>query len=268
MKKKINFSFFIFFNLTIIYFIFIVSQRMMSFNSKVFIKLVTLIGIAIILNFIVILFSKKELSVIKKFLVISIFIGSSSFIIFPLLRGIDETGHFSRIYSFFLDSKITSEGDYKLPKDILETYSNYTDSHLGRIIDNNVLVESNILKGARLYTPLSYLPYLLPVWILGFLIKTNIVTIITVSRLCGFLVYLGSSLYAIKTIPKRKEFMALFCLIPAVVMSSCTITSDLLTNCSIIVFIATWYKLYYEKKVITLKEIIIILMLLFNGFKK
>ena len=54
--------------------------------------------------------------------------------------------------------------------------------------------------------------------------------------------------------------MALFCLMPIVLSSGATITADILTNSSIIVFVAIWYKLYYEKKQITLKDIVLIII--------
>lgn len=54
--------------------------------------------------------------------------------------------------------------------------------------------------------------------------------------------------------------MALFCLMPIVLSSGATITADLLTNSSIIVFISVWYKLYYDKKKITMKDILLIIV--------
>ena len=264
MKKKINLIFLILFNLTIIYFLkdFIFNNSVDTVQEKV--EVGVIIGIAIVLNFFVILFSKKDLGSVKKFVLIATFICVGYIFISPLLRGIDETAHFSRIYSFFLDSKTTDSGTYKIPKAILETnnipehYGNF--SYIKTKIINDDLVEADKYRGARLYTPLSYLPYLLPVWILGFLIKSNLFAIVTSTRFFGFLIYLGSSIYAIKTVPKRKDFMALFCLMPVMTSMAATITGDLLTNCSIIVFIATWYRLYCEKKKITIKDIIIILI--------
>ena len=260
MKKKINFSFLIFFNLTIIYFLkdYIYKSNIVKTDIA---KIYFLIGTGIFLNFIVILFSKKNLSAEKKFLIIGTVIGIIYILVSPLLKGIDECAHFSRVYSFFLDGEMNNVGDYKIPKVIFDTYNNSREySLIDSKIINNDLVISNDLKGARLYTPLSYLPFLFPVYILGFLIKTNIFNLIISTRFCGFLVYLFSSFYAIKIMPKRKDFMALFCLMPIVLSSGATITADLLTNSSIIVFISIWYRLYYDKKKITIKDTILIII--------
>ena len=268
MKKKIDFKFLALFNLTIIYFlkdfIFKVNYINLPSNKEEIIKIGSLIVIDVILNIIVIFFSKKELSAIKKFLIISIFIGAGYIFVSPLLHGIDEGAHFSRVYSFFMDSKTTSSGEYKTPRAILETAGipehggNF--SYIGKKIIDEDLVLADHLKGARLYTALSYLPFLLPVWLFGFLIKTDLFAIVTSARFFGFLVYLISSAYAIKIIPKRKDFLALFCLMPIVISSGATITADILTNSSIILFIAIWYKLYSEKTKITLKDIILIII--------
>ena len=264
MKKTINFKFLIICNLTIIFFFrnFLFKNPIMD---KDVVQMSVLLGIAVVLNVVVILFSKMEFSPTKKFLIAASFIGIGYILIAPILHGIDETAHFSRVYSFFLDSRTTDSGAYQLPKAILNAGSSLPEhggnfSLVGTRIANDDLVEAENLRGARLYTPLSYLPYLIPVWVLGFLIKTNLFAIVTSARFFGFLLYLIASVYAIKTIPKRKDFMALFCLMPIVISSGCTINADLLTNCSMIVFIAIWYRLYYEKKQITIKDIVLIII--------
>ena len=264
MKKKINLLFLFIFNFAIIYFLkdFVFNNSIDTIEEKVKVAVIVLCGIA--LNALVILFSKKELSPSTKFAIIATFIGVGYIFISPLLRGIDETAHFSRVYSFFMDSKTTDSGDYVIPEEILKT--NKIPEHNGnfsylktKIIDDN-LVEANKYRGARLYTPISYLPYLIPVWVLGFLVKSNLFLIVTSARFFGFLTYLLLSIYAIKTIPKRKDFLALFCLMPILLSSGATVTADLLTNSSIIVFIAIWYKLYYEKKQISVKDIVLIII--------
>ena len=261
MKKKINIVMLIVFNLTILFFLEdIILKRYDDITPKFWLLMI----VAVILNIIFILFSKKNFSPIKKFLIIAIFIGVGYIFISPLLRGIDEGAHFSRVYSFFLGAETTNEGVYKVPKIFCETAAipehggNF--SYLSKKIVDTDLVDADNMRGARLYTALSYLPFLLPVWILGFLIKTNIFAIVISARFFGFLVYLISSIYAIKIVPKRKDFMALFCLMPIVISSGATVTADLLTNSSIIVFIAIWYKLYYEKKKITVKDIVLIII--------
>lgn len=183
MKKKIDFKFLALFNLTIIYFlkdfIFKVNYINLPSNKEEIIKIYSLIVIDVILNIIVILFSKKELSAIKKFLIISIFIGAGYIFVSPLLHGIDEGAHFSRVYSFFSEEEDKGEGDYFVPREIFVSASvfkaggNLTD--LKTKIINSDLVKANELKGARLYTPLSYLPFLIPVWILRFFNKNKLI---------------------------------------------------------------------------------------------
>lgn len=257
----------IFFDLVIIYFLkdFIFKDYWISFDFKQndFVKIGILLAIAFIVNIIIILFSQKDISPVKKFLIIAIFIGTFYIFISPLGKGIDENSHFSRVYSFFLDSKTTDSGEYKAPrliKELDDNNKNLNFSYIRKKIVNNDLVTADNMKGARLYTPLSYIPFLLPVWILGFLIKTNIFSIFISARFFGFLLYLIISAYSIKIVPKRKDFFSLFCLMPIVITSGTTVTADLLTNSSIILFIAIWYKLYLEKTKITKKDIILIII--------
>ena len=175
MKNKINFKFLILFNLTIIYFLkdFIFNK---FFTTRDITSVAFLIISDIILNIIVISFSKKNLSVIKKFLIIAVFIGVIYIFVSPLLKGIDECAHFSRVYSFFFDRKTTNGGDYKVPKVILDGENNGDKFiFLNSKIVNDELVVNNDLKGARLYTPLSYLPFLIPVWIFRFFNKNKLI---------------------------------------------------------------------------------------------
>lgn len=265
MRKKINWVFLILFNFTILYYLKnIISNNVVDTVGEIA-KIVVLLIITIFLNFIVILFSKKEISPVKKFLIIALFVGIGYIFISPLLRGIDETAHFSRVYSFFMKENTTNSGDYKIPKAINEVggtteFSNVKGGNFSylktKIIDDDLVI-ANKYRGSRLYTPISYLAYLIPVWFFGFLIKTNIFTVVTSARFFGLLFYIISSVYAINTVPKRKDFFAIFCLMPAILSNASTVSGDLLTNCSIIIFIATWYKLYCEKKEMTIKDIIV-----------
>lgn len=261
--KKINLKVLIVFNIIFIYHIFMDFLSVKSASINLFYKFVSLIIIAIVSNIIIIFFQRKNFSVEKKFLIIALFIGISYIFISPLFKGIDEGVHFSRIYTFFTDSKTDKEGFFKIPysfeKIIIASPKNaFFTRNLNTKISSELLEKD--IRGGMIYTPISYLPYLLPVWILGILIKTNVVTLVFSTRFCGFLVYLVSSVYAIKTVPKRKDFIALFCLMPIVISSGATITGDLLTNSSIIVFFAIWYRLYLEKKQISKKDIILMVI--------
>ena len=141
MKKKINFSFLILFNLTIIYFLkdYIYESNIVKTDIA---KIYFLIGSDIFLNFIVILFSKMDLSAEKKFLIIGTIIGIIYIFVSPLLKGIDECAHFSRVYSFFLDGENNNIGDYKIPKVIFDTYNNSREYSLidSKIINNDLVI--------------------------------------------------------------------------------------------------------------------------------
>ena len=252
--KYILFIIFIYFFICVRYF-FLAPTRMIA--SRLFlITVVTYLSI-----FITILFYHFELTIEQKFFILGLIFGLLFIFLIPLLRGIDETVHFYKVYSFFNNTNSNSNYD-NIPKTIIDvSQNNYYNNYFLKRIDNNDTIASERFIGAKLYSPISYLFYLIPMFIFQKLINANIFCIIISGRLFGFLLWLIISTNIIKTIPKRKEFFAFLFLVPISLTLVTTYTGDLLTNISVFLFISIWYNIYESDRKITKKEIILITIL-------
>lgn len=244
----------IYFFICVRYF-FLAPTRMIA--SKLFlITIVTYLSI-----FITISFYHFKLTIEKKFFILGLIFGLLLVFLIPLLHGIDETVHFYKVYSFFNNTNSNATYD-NIPKTIIDvSHYNYYNNYFLKSIDNNDTVVSEEFIGAKLYSPISYLFYLIPMFIFQKLINANIFCIIITGRLFGFLLWLIISTYIIKIIPKRKEFFAFLFLVPISLTLVTTFTGDLLTNLSVFLFISIWYNIYESDRKITKKEIILITIL-------
>ena len=204
------------------------------------------------------LYKQKELSVEKKFLLIAVFFGIFFILMTPLMQGIDEGAHFYKIYSYFTK-------DNQLPKIIYKAHIEYKNfgafEYIGKKVSFEDTMDPEVFRGANLYTWLSYLPYIIPMFFTAVVFKLDFYSIAIIGRLFGFITYLVVSTYAIKIMPDRKKFMAAFCLMPAILTSVTAFSADLCTNLPVILFIALWYRLYKEERKITKKELLLFCVL-------
>ena len=171
--KYILFIIFIYFFICVRYF-FLAPTRMIA--SRLFlITVVTYLSI-----FITILFYHFELTIEQKFFILGLIFGLLFIFLIPLLRGIDETVHFYKVYSFFNNTNSNSNYD-NIPKTIIDvSQNNYYNNYFLKRIDNNDTIASEGFIGAKLYSPISYLFYLIPMFIFQKLINANIFCIIIV----------------------------------------------------------------------------------------
>lgn len=213
--------------------------------------------------------SYKKLSTEKKFGIVAGLLGIILIFLIPILHGIDEGAHFYKVYSFFSDISVPEELKSNLedavPKAIID--ANSVRSLQDTLALKNVKIdESQTLYtkdyiGAKLYSPISYLTYLLPMFVFKTLLNADIYWIVIAGRIFSFIIWLLVSMYTIKLIPKRKDFIAFLCLMPISLTIVTTFTGDLLTNATAFLFIAIWYKLYEEKRPIKLSEFLLITLL-------
>jgi len=215
------------------------------------------------------LFEKKHMDIHKKFMICAIFLGGILIFAIPVLHGIDEGAHFFKVYSLVCGSEEVYNEENKLidkiPNSILQADSvnKYVET-IGlknKKIDTNDYMLGDDYIGAKLYSMISYIPYILPMFICQKILQMDIVGVIYIGRIFAFICWLLISAYTIKIIPKRKEFISFLCLMPIVLTLVTTYTGDLVTNSVILLFLAYWYKLYFEKRLITKKEIVIISIL-------
>lgn len=268
MKKKELKIYGIIFGIIATYFILkmLISSMSDMFAINIFKGMIIIISS--ILSFILIYTVNKEKEVHNKFFKVAIFFGMILVIIIPAFHGIDEGPHFFKVYSIFNKVETVQDDElgllYKVPKDIYvaDNANNYIDElKLFNQKSDNKFVLSNDYLGINLYSVLAYITYLLPMFICQKILNLGIMPTIFIGRAFSFIIWLLISTYTIKIIPKRKEFMAFLCLIPINLATVTTYTGDLVTNAVILLFIAYWYRLYYEKRLIKTSEIIVITIL-------
>lgn len=258
IKNKTLFSFYFF---IVLYFLF-QSQNIMQ---SIFIISIT--AIIVILNFFII--KNKQYDIHKKFCYIAIVFGVLFVFLIPILHGIDEGAHFYKVYSFFNKFNSYTEDEKVLrdevPKsivlaDAVENLRN-TGKILGKEINNEDTLITMQYIGARLYSPISYITYLIPMFVFNKMCNFGVYGLVICGRLISFLCWLVISLYTIKIMPRKKEFMAALCLLPIILTLVTTFTGDLVANTVIYLFFAIWYRIYLEKRTIKKSEIILITLL-------
>lgn len=238
-------------------------------HEELYKKLFILLVSALTLGLNIFIISYRKLSVEKKFGIAALIFGFILIFVIPVLHGIDEGAHFYKVYSFFYDTSVPEEFQDQLedavPNAIISADSSYNVISMFRLkglkIDESKVSYTQNYIGAKLYSPISYLTYLLPMFLFKCILNLDVYWVIILGRIFSFLAWLAISYYTIKIMPKRKEFMAFLCLMPISLTLVTTYTGDLITNASIFLFIAIWYKIHEEKRPIKLKEIILISIL-------
>lgn len=259
--------------LTIVTLYIVVLLYILSYACLVKFNIITLLLIFIvsILAFILNIYlnKKKNMPIHKKFIILGVFFGIILIFAIPVLHGIDEGAHFYKVYSFFNKNEDVYDENNKLidkvPQVIYDADSGYDYFKTHTIINGKIKPEEYVLTdkyvGAKLYSIISYIPYLLPMFVCYKLLNLDIIFVIYIGRIFAFVSWLLISAYTIKIIPKRKEFFVFLCLMPIMLTLVTTYTGDLVTNVVILLFLAYWYRLYSEKRLITKKEIVIITIL-------
>lgn len=253
--------------LFIIYSTIILYFSMQIKNIEQLVCLILLSIIILVLNIFII--KKEKMEVYKKFACIAFVFGMMFIIFIPILHGIDEGAHFFKVYSFFYDAKSHYNKENVLMDDVPVVIRKA--DYIEMIKDTSIILKENIIDeetiptkdyiGAKLYSPIAYITYLFPMFIFKRICNLNIFWLVTFGRLFSFCVWLLSMMYVIKIIPRKKEFIAVLCLLPIILSVVTTFTGDLVNNAAVFLFIAIWYKLYVEKRKITKKEIFIITLL-------
>lgn len=254
-------------NLLISYIIIVVYFLMLAKSIEQILSIVLIALIIGILNFFIV--KEEKMQIHQKFFLVALVFGILFIFFVPILHGIDEGAHFFKVYSFFYDSKSHYNNDKKLVDEVPEVIIKADDivninemsSILELTTDDTNTVETQEYIGAKLYSPISYITYLLPMFLFKKILNLNIFWIIILGRVFGFLAWLVITTYTIKIMPRKKEFMAFLCLLPIVLSVVTTFSGDVVNNMAIFLFIAIWYKLYIEKNKIKKREILLITVL-------
>ena len=93
-----------------------------------------------------------------------------------------------------------------------------------------------VFSNTAVYSPLVYAPYVVGFWVAN-LFSLNVYSAVVLMRLCGLLVYLATFFLAIRFIPFGKWAILFIGLIPQVLIGSCCVSADNMSNCAALFFI-------------------------------
>lgn len=204
---------------------------------------------------------KKRNKLYLIFTLLSLILGIIFSIIIPLFQIPDEETHFNYIYSYFDDDI-----------NFCEKINNYGDTE--RIIYNsdekvNVDKYFDLSKKIDVIDKIEYVDYHFikhfPQTI-GLLVSElfhfPIIIAITFSEVLAVIFYTVICLFALKLMPIKKESMMFIMLLPMAVQQMGSFSYDVLVNSMMFLFISYILYLKYEKKDVTIKEIVKLLLIL------
>lgn len=198
------------------------------------------------------------------FLIFCLFWGLVFLIVSPPFQAPDELGHFYKMWGYTQGTlrcqvKDGCEGKY-VPKSIAEIFGFYSKyvystekiplletvkySKMELQKDNKVFFKF----GSTSYTPLSYFPSFLVLWVMKFL-NAKPLLMMYILRFCSLLVYLALTYWAIKITPCKKWMFWFFALLPINVYQAAAISTDGITFGFILLFAAYTLKLAFDDNI-------------------
>ena len=181
-------------------------------------------------------------------------------VVIPYARVPDEEAHFFRIYEIteghmFSDVRETMEGEDigRLMPGNLDVATKEHAATWRDIIDHrnlNVDRDAEVwysFPNMALYSPVSYLPQTIGVW-LGKLFTDRVLVMIYLGRLAGAGLSLVLIYWALKMVPVKKECLFLVAMLPMYFQELVSLSADSLINALAIFFTAFSFRLIAEKR--------------------
>ena len=198
------------------------------------------------------------------FLIFCLFWGIVFLIINPPLQAPDEAGHFFKMWGYTQGTLRHTIKDgwsgIEIPKSIERIYSFYSQhvysdkkiplietvkfSKVKLEKDNKVFIKF----GATSYTPLSYFPSFIVLWIMKFL-NVKPLCMMYILRFCSLLVYLALTYCAIRVVPCKKWMFLFAALLPINVYQASAISTDGITFGFVFLFAAYTLKLAFDDNI-------------------
>lgn len=205
---------------------------------------------------------------LKMYLIVGIFIGVLYMFCTPILEGTDEPVHFLRAYQISTGHIIVKDPQIDktlFPNEILKLYQKdrVKDYKLSIMFSKpDYKMETELLKRniPVQYSPVQYIPQIIGIWTAGIL-NLSPFMMVMLTRLMNFITWIVFSYLAIKTMPYKKNFMAILCLAPAVLSLVTTASSDIFLNSMALLYIAYILKIYDSKKELSTKEKVLLTIL-------
>lgn len=252
-----------------------VTDAFLSIDAKRIKAFIVLFIFALIIDISLHISKSKKLEIYQKFIVIAVSLAICYQVAVPFGQGNDEVAHFLRIFEIsrkyttinYVDSPATSEFTKEF-SDLLElqkneetSYNTYKEKY--KDLEVTTTEKFQMISeywNMRLYSPIQYLPQVIGVTI-GRVISDNLLVIGTLGRIAGFVAWLLLCAYSIKTVPNKKTFFMILCLLPINIFSAVCLSGDTLTNAVCMLFIAILYRKIYLKEKVELREKIILVIL-------
>lgn len=239
--------------------------------AALFTLISTVVGIIII-----IINKKQNLKPEKFFIVTGLIIGIFYLFATPMFKGHDEQYHWYKSYAVSLGEFIAVPneegvlGDYlpRMVNDVFERQGFFTGINYKTLIEswlysiqNNEISEKQFIYNAptAIYPPIQMLPQALGIFIARS-VKLDVFTQAYFARLGNLIFFLILGYFSIKNLPRNKIFLVALLLSPKIMYISSTMSGDVFTNSIIILFVSYIFKLREEKKLLALKDYIILLI--------
>ena len=242
------------------------------------------ISISIIMVALIYILKKKDVNLEKSFLIVGLVLGLIYIFSSPLFTGSDEHNHYYRIYEISEGTLVTpTDGGIigsKLPESLSKTlsvnnkYSGYYNTSIKYSdIKDMIKIKLNKKKiiqhgygfktlyaNTALYSFVPYIPQAIG-FSIGKLLNSSPYCIGVIGRIFNLLTYLAICYFGIKKMPKNKLAFMILLLSPSLFSTACTLSADTLTNSVIFLFIATIMDIYYRKKNMNRKEMVLLFTL-------
>lgn len=208
------------------------------------------------------------------FLIFCLFWGIVFLLVNPPFQAPDESGHFFKMWGYTQGTLRHTIKDgwsgIELPKsidNIYNFYSQYVYSNKKIPLIETVKYSKLPLKkddkifvkfGATSYTPLSYFPSFIVLWIMK-LLNIKPLFMMYILRFCSLLVYMALTYYAIRLTPCKKWMFLFLALLPINVYQAAAISTDGITLGFVMLFCANTLKLAFSESVVKInrKQILI-----------
>ncbi len=208
------------------------------------------------------------------FLIFCLFWGIVFLLVNPPFQAPDESGHFFKMWGYTQGTLRHTIKDgwsgVELPESISKIYNFYSQyvysnkkiplietvkySKLPLKKDDKIFVKF----GATSYTPLSYFPSFIVLWIMK-LLNIKPLFMMYILRFCSLLVYMALTYYAIRLTPCKKWMFLFLALLPINVYQAAAISTDGITLGFVMLFCANTLKLAFSESVVKInrKQILI-----------
>lgn len=206
------------------------------------------------------------------FIIVCLFWGSIFALLNPPFQAPDEDAHLFKMYGYTIGSinykKQNGWSGQILPTSIINLHTYYNKYKLNTELKNS-LKETFLASKIKLekdkteffttiytsYTPISYFPSFIVLWLLKLLNFTPL-SMIYILRFCSLLTYLSLTYFAIKITPVKKWLFLLLAILPLNLYQSGAVSTDGLSVGLIFLFFAYTLKLKFDENRFTLKKLV------------